>query len=125
MRQVSERDHVRRHGHRRRRRVHREAERWGDEDSRTVADILHAEQQGPEHTTQIGSAIEWLRDFLHGPDDDFTHEPVESSAVKEAGKKEGYSADVIKRAAKRLNVDITNTSTVPRRTLWALPDKAE
>jgi RecA/RadA recombinase len=84
--------------------------RWAGEDARS-ADDLHAPDT--EVATAVGEAAGWLEDFmtLH-PDG------IESSLVKEAGRKAGHSADALKRARKRLSLKVRDAGVFPRKTLW-------
>ncbi|MFL5336094.1 MAG: hypothetical protein ACJ8H8_23715 [Geminicoccaceae bacterium] len=45
-----------------------------------------------------------------------------SADIRRHGAAAGHSYDSLKRARKRLGLEITNTNTVPRMTFWSLRD---
>lgn len=66
--------------------------------------------------SKLVAAENFIRDYLQNA----PGQQAASSAVKAAGLEAGHGDRTLKRAAESMDLRIVNTSTVPRRTLWAL-----
>lgn len=89
---------------------------WAGESDRSVADALEAAMAGGlRSATQ--EAADWLKDYL-----DSQGGGADSAAVKTAGRAAGHNAEALKRAVRRLKVDV-EAFGFPRRTHWSLPGR--
>lgn len=88
---------------------------WLGETDRSIRDALDDAGGDLDARSATSEAGDWLSDHLAqlGGSDD-------SKSVKDAGSKAGHSQDALKRARRRLRIDITS-SGFPRRTYWSLP----
>jgi hypothetical protein len=64
--------------------------------------------------TKLEAAERWLQNYLEA------NGTAPSSQIKADGLREGHSDRTLKRAAESMWLRITNTSTMPRQTLWSL-----
>lgn len=88
---------------------------WGEEDDRSVADVMADNAQPGGDRSALEEAVDWLKDYLahHGGS-----QP--SREVKAEGRKAGHAEPTIKRAARRLGIE-NQSIGFPRQTYWALP----
>lgn len=87
---------------------------WLGEDERTIGDVMQerAQRAGGSKAAECAG---WLREYLQE-----AGRPVPKADVAAAAGAEGYSASTLDRARKKAGVLVTNTSTVPRTSLWSV-----
>jgi hypothetical protein len=89
---------------------------WLGETSRSIREVLESASETADSRSAVGEAGAWLQDFLTS-----VGRISESQRIKEEGKREGHSADSLKRARVRLKIK-SEASGFPRRTYWSLPN---
>jgi hypothetical protein len=89
---------------------------WTGESYRTIREVVE-EAARPNAQSATAYATVWLQEYLQKKG-----APVESKEIIEAGKASGLSRSALQRARQVLQVNVDNTATVPKRTLWSLPD---
>jgi hypothetical protein len=88
---------------------------WGEDVDGTIADALRRSNDDPEVRTTVGEAADWLSDYLT------VNAPRASSAdIRAAAGKAGHSYDAIKRARRKLGIQVENEG-FPRVTYWVTP----
>lgn len=87
---------------------------WGPETDRSINDTLGIADEDTEARSAVAEAGDWLTDWLAslGGSDD-------SANVKKAGAKAGHSDSALKRARRRLRIEVT-AEGFPRRTYWSI-----
>lgn len=90
---------------------------WGEESERSVSEVLAATVDSCEGTSAVGEATDWLADYL-----EMQGGTKASSICKSAGKTSGHSESAIKRAARKLKLEISQEG-YPRTTVWSLPSQ--
>jgi hypothetical protein len=92
---------------------------WGEEDDRSVADLLADNNSHNGHEPgALDEAMDWLTDYLT---QNGGLQP--SRDVKDAAKKAGHTEPTLKRAARRIKIVISQVG-FPRVTFWNLPGAA-
>ncbi|MBS1836222.1 MAG: AAA family ATPase [Actinobacteria bacterium] len=84
------------------------------ESATTVQDAVRRSGEDSEVRTAVGEAVDWLADFLHD-----VAKPASSKDVKAAAKAAGISEDALKRARRKLGVEVEPRG-FPRVTYWSL-----
>jgi hypothetical protein len=91
---------------------------WTGERAQTIHELLESATQDQESRSATAEAADWLTDYLtsKGGCDD-------SASIKREGNKAGHTVDALKRARRKLRLDV-ESSGFPRRTTWTLPGSA-
>lgn len=91
---------------------------WNGERQQSITEALQAASEDDDARSATTEAADWLVDFLtsKGGCED-------SATVKREGAKAGHTVDALKRARRRLLLDV-ESSGFPRRTTWTIPGSA-
>lgn len=92
---------------------------WLGEDDQSVRDVMEATAERATGS-QGAECAGWLREFLLAREDADPPHSAPRAEIVAAGRAEGYSLPTIKRAQAKAGVEIQNTRTVPRSTVWIL-----
>lgn len=90
---------------------------WGEEIADSIADAMRRAADSDDDRSATSEAADWLTDYLA-----MNGGEAASSDVKRDGGKAGHSYDSLKRARRRLRLEVTS-SGFPRRTYWQLSTK--
>ena len=90
---------------------------WQDPVERPITRIVaDSHDPGVENRTAVDAAANWLADYLA------VRGPTPSETVKDHAQKSRIHESSLQRAKAIVGVVVDNTRTVPRRTVWSLPD---
>jgi hypothetical protein len=88
---------------------------WGEEETRSIYDVMRTAADSPEDRSAVGEAAEWLIDYVS-----LNGGTVASTDAKREGAKAGHSQDSLKRARRKLGLTIRSEG-YPRVTYWEKP----
>jgi hypothetical protein len=90
---------------------------WDNLRSESIRELLEAAKETGEVRTATREAKDWLEDYLHS-----VGGKASSNDVKQAGKKAGHTESTLKRARRKLRVQVESEG-FPRMTYWILPSE--
>lgn len=87
---------------------------WMGESSRSISDALERTAEGFDRRSNVDEAGDWLVDYLG-----INEGSAPSADIKRVGGAAGHREDALKKAARRLGVQVKNEG-FPRTTIWSL-----